>query len=164
MNPKLGSPSGGLPFSPLLWCRIAATRQGFPDGALRAALTGPGRDAENPSFLRGENGRLQMVRRLNRRPAQQPPTPPDLANLFGAENGLDFGGHLRFMQKIGIDVHLANPLKVKAIASARIKTDTIDAGVLCDLLRSNLLPEASRNPVQGPGVMVIRHPLMPAMV
>ena len=94
MNPKLGSPSGGLPFSPLLWCRIAATRQGFPDGALRAALTGPGRDAENPSFLRGENGRLQMVRRLNRRPAQQPPTPPDLANLFGAENGLDFGGHL----------------------------------------------------------------------
>ena len=46
------------------------------------------------------------------------------------------------MQKMGIDVHLANPLKVKAIASARIKTDTIDAGVLCDLLRTNLLPEA----------------------
>jgi transposase len=46
------------------------------------------------------------------------------------------------IQKLGIDVHLANPLKVKAIASARIKTDTIDAGVLCDLLRTNLLPEA----------------------
>lgn len=46
------------------------------------------------------------------------------------------------MQKSGIDVHLANPLRVKAIASARIKTDTIDAGVLCDLLRANLLPEA----------------------
>jgi transposase len=46
------------------------------------------------------------------------------------------------MQQLGIDVHLANPLKVKAIASARIKTDAIDAGVLCDLLRANLLPEA----------------------
>jgi transposase len=46
------------------------------------------------------------------------------------------------MQSLGIDVHLANPLKVKAIASARIKTDSIDAGVLCDLLRANLLPEA----------------------
>jgi len=46
------------------------------------------------------------------------------------------------LQKAGIDVHLANPLKVKAIASARIKTDKIDADVLCDLLRGNLLPEA----------------------
>lgn len=47
-----------------------------------------------------------------------------------------------FLQKLGVDVHLANPLKVKAIASARVKTDKIDAGVLCDLLRGNLLPEA----------------------
>lgn len=46
------------------------------------------------------------------------------------------------IQSLGIDVHLANPLKVKAIASARVKTDKIDSGVLCDLLRSNLLPEA----------------------
>lgn len=46
------------------------------------------------------------------------------------------------LQQSGVDVHLANPLKVKAIASARIKTDKIDAGVLCDLLRGNLLPEA----------------------
>lgn len=46
------------------------------------------------------------------------------------------------IQSLGIDVHLANPLKVKAIASARVKTDKIDASVLCDLLRSNLLPEA----------------------
>lgn len=43
---------------------------------------------------------------------------------------------------LGCDVHLAHPMKVKAIASARIKTDSIDASVLCDLLRTNLLPEA----------------------
>ncbi len=46
------------------------------------------------------------------------------------------------LQNLGVDVHLANPVKVKAIASARVKTDKIDAGVLSDLLRSNLLPEA----------------------
>lgn len=46
------------------------------------------------------------------------------------------------LQHLGCDVHLAHPMKVKAIASARIKTDEIDASVLCDLLRGNLLPEA----------------------
>lgn len=47
-----------------------------------------------------------------------------------------------FLSGLGVEVHLAHPLRVKAIASARIKTDKIDAAVLCDLLRSNLLPEA----------------------
>jgi len=40
------------------------------------------------------------------------------------------------------DVALAHPLKVRAIAEARIKTDKISADILCDFLRSNLLPEA----------------------
>jgi transposase len=39
-------------------------------------------------------------------------------------------------------VHLAHPLKVKAIAAAKIKTDKIDAKVLAHLLRTDLLPEA----------------------
>lgn len=46
------------------------------------------------------------------------------------------------LESLGAEVHLAHPMRVKAIASARIKTDKIDAGVLCDLLRANLLPEA----------------------
>ena len=50
------------------------------------------------------------------------------------------------IQSLGIDVHLAHPMKVKAIAFARVKTDTIDAGVLADLLRANLLPEAYFSP------------------
>lgn len=45
-------------------------------------------------------------------------------------------------ESAGCSVHLANPLKVKAIASARIKTDKIDSTILAHLLRSNLLPEA----------------------
>jgi transposase len=40
------------------------------------------------------------------------------------------------------EVVLAHPKHVKAIASARIKTDKIDARVLADLLRTNLLPAA----------------------
>lgn len=44
------------------------------------------------------------------------------------------------LESLGHTVKLAHPLKVRAIASARIKTDRIDAGILCDLLRSDLLP------------------------
>jgi transposase len=38
-------------------------------------------------------------------------------------------------------VAIANPLKVKAIAEAKTKTDKVDAGVLAQLLRCNFLPE-----------------------
>jgi transposase len=39
-------------------------------------------------------------------------------------------------------VVMAHPLKVRAIASARIKTDAIDSEILADLLRANLIPES----------------------
>jgi len=38
------------------------------------------------------------------------------------------------------EVLLAHPLKVRAIASARIKNDRIDSDVLAHLLRANLIP------------------------
>jgi transposase len=44
------------------------------------------------------------------------------------------------LERLGCRVELAHPLKVRAIASARIKTDRIDANILCDLRRANLLP------------------------
>lgn len=47
-----------------------------------------------------------------------------------------------WLEEILDDVALAHPLKVRAIAEARIKTDKISADILADLLRSNLLPEA----------------------
>jgi transposase len=37
-------------------------------------------------------------------------------------------------------VAIANPLKLKAIAEAKIKTDKVDAGVLAQLLRCDFLP------------------------
>jgi transposase len=46
------------------------------------------------------------------------------------------------LQKKGCKVQLAHPFRTKAIASARIKTDSIDAKTLCDLLRAGLIPQA----------------------
>ena len=45
-------------------------------------------------------------------------------------------------EKHGIDIKLANHLKTKAIAEARIKTDKLDAQTLAHLLRSNLIAES----------------------
>lgn len=45
-----------------------------------------------------------------------------------------------YVKKKGCTVTLAHPLKTKAIASARIKTDTLDAKVLCHLLRTDMIP------------------------
>jgi transposase len=42
----------------------------------------------------------------------------------------------------GYELHLAHPLRTKAIASARVKTDAVDARTLAYLLRADLLPEA----------------------
>lgn len=40
------------------------------------------------------------------------------------------------------EIVMAHPLKVRAIASARIKTDAIDSNVLSDLLRADLIPQS----------------------
>src|SRR4051812_44572076 len=40
-------------------------------------------------------------------------------------------------------VVVANPMQVKAIAHARIKTDKVDAHILAQLLRANFNPEVS---------------------
>lgn len=42
----------------------------------------------------------------------------------------------------GHDVRLAHPLKTKAIAEAKVKTDKIDSEVLAHLLRADLVPES----------------------
>jgi transposase len=47
-----------------------------------------------------------------------------------------------WLDEICDDVVLAHPLKVKAIAEAKIKTDKIDATILSHLLRADLVPAA----------------------
>ncbi|MBL3671694.1 IS110 family transposase, partial [Streptomyces sp. M2CJ-2] len=41
-----------------------------------------------------------------------------------------------------------HPLRCKAIASARLKNDKVDAATLAQLLRADLLPEAWIAPLQ----------------
>jgi|TARA_Y100000310_G_scaffold98460_1_gene96283 transposase len=47
-----------------------------------------------------------------------------------------------WLDEVADDVVLAHPLKVRAIAEARIKTDAIDADTLAHLLRADLIPVA----------------------
>lgn len=65
-----------------------------------------------------------------------------------------------WLEELVDEVHLAHPLKVKAIAEAKIKTDKIDARVLAHLLRSDLLPEAY---VPGPAAREARNVLRQRM-
>ncbi len=46
------------------------------------------------------------------------------------------------LQSAGIPVHAAHPFRVKAIASAKLKTDKVDARMLAQLECANLIPEA----------------------
>jgi transposase len=46
------------------------------------------------------------------------------------------------LEEAGYELHLAHPLRTKAIASARVKTDAVDARTLAQLLHADLLPEA----------------------
>jgi transposase len=56
------------------------------------------------------------------------------------EAGRTWGVIYDLLEDIGIEPVLANPLKTRAIAEAKIKTDTIDARTLADLLRADLIP------------------------
>jgi transposase len=46
------------------------------------------------------------------------------------------------LEEEGYELHLSHPLRTKAIAAARVKTDAVDARTLAHLLRTDLLPEA----------------------
>jgi transposase len=46
------------------------------------------------------------------------------------------------LEDAGCELHLSHPLRTKAIASARVKNDAVDAPTLAPLLRTGLLPEA----------------------
>lgn len=45
-------------------------------------------------------------------------------------------------QGAGCDIMMAHPFRTKAIAAAKIKTDSIDAAILCHLLRSGMIPSS----------------------
>src|SRR6516225_6214198 len=66
--------------------------------------------------------------------------PPGTPAAFEAASG--WGWLVEVLEDYGFDPHLVHPLRCKAIASARLKNDKVDAAILAQLLRADLLPEA----------------------
>ena len=64
----------------------------------------------------------------------------DVSVVFEAAYG--WGWLVDLLDDLDIETHLAHPKSVKAIASARLKNDKVDARTLAHLLRTDLLPES----------------------
>jgi transposase len=58
------------------------------------------------------------------------------------EAAYGWGWLVELLENYGFDPHMVHPLRCKAIASARLKNDKVDAAILGQLLRADLLPEA----------------------
>jgi transposase len=65
------------------------------------------------------------------------PQPVEVA--FEATFG--WGWFADLLAELGVPAHMAHPLTTKAISTARVKNDSVDAKTLAHLLRANLLPE-----------------------
>jgi len=73
--------------------------------------------------------------------------PPGTPAAFEAAFG--WGWLAGLLEDYGFDPHLVHPLQCKAIASARLKNDKVDAAILAQLLRADLLPEARGRAAAG---------------
>jgi hypothetical protein len=81
-----------------------------------------------------------------------PSRPDEFVRVFGEleeepvgvafEATYGWGWFADLLADVGIPAHMAHPLATKAISSARVKNDRVDAKTLAHLLRTNLLPEA----------------------
>jgi transposase len=85
------------------------------------------------------NGSTPMLRLIGDLPAGTPVA-------FEAAFGWSWLAEL--LEDYGFEAHLVHPLRCKAIASARLKNDKVDAAILAQLLRADLLPEAWIAPAQ----------------
>jgi transposase len=64
------------------------------------------------------------------------------------EAAYGWGWLVEMLEDYGYRPHLVHPLRCKAIASARLKNDKVDAATLGQLLRADLLPEAWIAPLE----------------
>jgi transposase len=72
--------------------------------------------------------------------------PPGTPVAFEAAYG--WGWLVELLEDLELEPHLVHPSRCKAIASARLKNDKVDAATLAQLLRADLLPEAWIAPQQ----------------
>jgi transposase len=91
-----------------------------------------------------EAGNQQRNRNLPNDPAKLVPIlgalPPGTPVAFEAAYG--WGWLVELLEELELEPHLVHPSRCKAIASARLKNDKVDAATLAQLLRADLLPEA----------------------
>src|SRR5207248_6659374 len=95
-----------------------------------AVVTGDGQVRLNRNVVNGTEPILRLIGGL---PAG---TPVAFEAAFG------WGWLVELLEDYGFSPHLVHPLRCKAIASARLKNDKVDAAILAQLLRADLLPEA----------------------
>jgi transposase len=91
-----------------------------------------------------EQGRKVLSRRIDNDPATflELLAEIDGASKVALEATYGWEWLADVLEEAGFELHLAHPLRTKAIASARVKTDSVDALTLAHLLRTDLLPEA----------------------
>jgi transposase len=102
-----------------------------------AVVTGDGTVQLNRNTVNGTEPILRLIGDL---PAGTP---------VAFEAAYGWGWLVQLLEDYGFDPHLVHPLRCKAIASARLKNDKVDAAILAQLLRADLLPEAWIAPPQG---------------
>jgi transposase len=95
-----------------------------------AVVTGDGQVQLNRNVVNGSEPMLRLIGGL---PAGTP---------VAFEAAYGWGWLVELLEDYGFDPHLVHPLRCKAIASARLKNDKVDAAILAQLLRADLLPEA----------------------
>jgi transposase len=64
------------------------------------------------------------------------------------EATIGWGWFADLLADAGVAAHMAHPLATRAIATARVKNDSVDARTLAHLLRTHLLPEAWIAPLE----------------
>jgi transposase len=99
----------------------------------------------------GDQGEKLLSRRIANEPEEffrifGELEPEPLTVAFEATYG--WGWFADMLADAGIPAHMAHPLATKAISSARVKNDAVDAKTLAHLLRANLLPEAWMAPLE----------------
>ena len=98
-------------------------------------------------------GELVRSRRVRSRPDEvwrvfgELPRDEPVEAVFEATFG--YGWLADLLADAGIPAHMAHPLATKAIASGRVKNDKVDAAMLAQLLRANLLPEGWIAPLEA---------------
>src|SRR5215218_1932520 len=91
-----------------------------------------------------QGGTQLLNRNLPNDPAELVPVLGRLApgTPVAFEAAYGWGWLVDLLDELGLEPHLVHPSRCKAIASARLKDDKVDAATLAQLLRAELLPEA----------------------